>query len=115
MNVVAEYNFNHGKQFVLENYKDEFTEIIQVINSVDAAQFKNKESKEKTMRGKMLFSPSDLNTAFKTTFNSLGWYHRKVECNYKQGTFYENYKPAVTSGVKPFRDMDFIKEPKNWV
>ncbi|MDR1399284.1 MAG: hypothetical protein LBJ41_05115 [Treponema sp.] len=34
MNIVAEYNFNHGKEFVLKHYKEEFDEIIQVINSV---------------------------------------------------------------------------------
>ncbi|MDR2774961.1 MAG: hypothetical protein LBC19_09520 [Tannerella sp.] len=112
MKIVAEYNFNRGKEFVGKNYKEEFAEIIHVINSVDAMQFKIKKSKEKTMRGKMLFSPSDLNTAFKNSFNSLGWYHRKVECNYEQGTYLEKYRPAVTSGMKPFRDMDFIKEPK---
>ena len=112
MKIVAEYNFNHGKEFVLKNYKNEFAEIVQVINSVDAMQFKIKKSKEQTMRGKMLFSPSDLNTAFKNLFNALGWYHRKVECNYEQGTYLENYRPAVMSSVKPFRDMNFIKEPK---
>jgi hypothetical protein len=112
MKIVAEYNFNYGKEFVFENYKNEFAEVVQVISSVDARQFKSKESYEKTMLGKMLFSPRDLNTAFKNTFNALGWRHRKVECNYEQGTYFEGYKPAVTSGVKPFRDMDFIKEPK---
>jgi hypothetical protein len=112
MKIVAEYNFNHGKEFVLQHYKEEFEEIVQVINSVDALQFKVKESYEKTMQGKMLFSPSDLNKSFKESFNALGWYHRKVECNYEQGTYLENYRPAVTSGIKPFRDMDFIKEPK---
>jgi hypothetical protein len=112
MKIVAEYNFNYGKEFVLKNYKEEFNEIVQVINSVDALQFKVKESYEKTMEGKMLFSPSDLNKSFKKSFSTFGWYHRKVECNYNQGTYLENYRPAVTSGMKPFRDMDFIKEPK---
>jgi hypothetical protein len=112
MNIVAEYNFNHGKEWVLKQYKKEYDEIVQVIHSVDARQFKVKESYEKTMPGKMLFSPSDLNKAFKKFFNALGWYHRKVECNYEQGTYLENYRPAVTSGMKPFREMDFIKEPK---
>jgi hypothetical protein len=112
MKVVAEYNFNHGKECILENYNNEFTEIMRVIDSIDAMQFKVKKSKEKTMRDRILFSPSDLNTAFKSSFNALGWYHRKVECNYEQGTYLEEYRPAVISGVKPFRDMDFIKESK---
>jgi hypothetical protein len=112
MKIVAEYNFNHGKEFVLKQYKEEFAEIVQAINAVDALQFKIKESYEKTMQGKMLFSPSDLNKSFKKIFNELGWYHQKVECNYEQGPYLENYRPAVTSGMKPFRDMDFIKESK---
>ena len=32
-----------------------------------------KESKEKTMTGKMLFSPIDLNKVFNEKFNKLGW------------------------------------------
>jgi hypothetical protein len=112
MNIVAEYNFNFGKEFVLKHYEKEFNEIVQVINSVDALQFKIKESYEKTMQGKILFSPSDLNKPFKKAFSALGWYHRKVECNYEQGTYLEHYRPSVTSGMKPFREMDFIKETK---
>jgi hypothetical protein len=32
---------------------------------MDSSQFKTKESQEKTMKGKMLFSPIDLNNYFK--------------------------------------------------
>jgi len=112
MKVVAEYNFNNGKEYINKNYQDELWEIYQVINSVDAINFKTKISEEKTMSGKLLFSPSELNKAFKTSFKLLGWDNHKVECSYGQGTYLENYRPAATSGVKPFRDMDFIKKPK---
>ena len=103
MKIVTEYNFNHGKEFVCRHYKKEFEEIVQVINSVDAQQFKVKKSYEKTRHGKILFSPSDLNKSFKKSFNALGWYHEKVECNYAQGTYFENYRHAITSGKRPFR------------
>jgi hypothetical protein len=112
MKVVAEYNFNNGKEFIKEKYDNELWEIYHVINSVDAMNYKTKVSEEKTMVGKMLFSPNELNKEFKKSFNLLGWDHYKVECNYEQGTYLDNYRPAVTSGVKPFRDMDFIKKPK---
>jgi hypothetical protein len=112
MKVVAEYDFNNGKYFVTKNYKKEFDEITKVIDSVDAAQYKIKESKEKTMEGEMFFSPRDLNNAFRDSFNSLGWYHKKIECNYEYGTYYNNYRSPSLSAMKPFRDMDFIKEPK---
>jgi hypothetical protein len=112
MKVVAEYNFNNGKEFINENYNDELWEIYQVINSVDAINYKTKVSEEKTMVGKLLFSPAELNKAFKKSFKLLGWENQKVECNYGQGTYLENYRPSASSGVKPFRDMDFIKKPK---
>ncbi|MCL2218856.1 MAG: restriction endonuclease [Chitinispirillia bacterium] len=112
MKVVAEYNFNNGKEFIGREYEDELREIYQVINSVDALEFKTKVSKEKTMAGKLLFAPKKLNKAFGTSFKLLGWNNHKVECDYSQGTYLENYKPATTSRGKPFRDMDFIKPPK---
>ena len=112
MKVVAEYNFNNGKEFINEKYEDELWEIYQVINSVDAITYKTKVSEEKTIVGKILYSPSELNKAFKRSFNLLGWDQHKVECTYEQGTYLENYRPSPTSGVKPFRDMDFIKKPK---
>lgn len=112
MNIVAEYDFNDGKKFVMEHYCDEFNEILQVIHSVNALQYKTKISKEKTMAGKMLFDPRELNNAFKENFNKFGWYHRKVDCDYIYGTYNEHYRPSATSGMKPFRDMDFIKDPK---
>ncbi len=112
MKVVAEYNFNNGKEYINKKYGDELWEIYQVINSVDAIKYKTKISEEKTMVGKLLYSPSELNKAFKKSFKLLGWDNHKVECNYEHGTFLENYRPSPTSGVKPFRDMDFVKKPK---
>ena len=112
MKIVAKYDFNGGKKFVEENYKEELQEIIQVINLIDASLYKTKESVEKTMMGQMLFSPAELNKAFKKEFEKFNWSHHKVECAYEFGEFLEDYIPAKESKVKPFRDMDFLKPNK---
>ncbi|OHD61583.1 MAG: restriction endonuclease, partial [Spirochaetes bacterium GWF1_49_6] len=112
MKVVARYDFNNGKQFVENNYQIELNEIISVISRIDASLYKTKESEEKTMIGKILFSPSELNKAFKREFSALSWVHQKVICNYTNGIFSPDYKPAKASRVKPFRDMDFLKPGK---
>jgi hypothetical protein len=59
MKVVAKYNFNGGEEFIAKNYSGELQEVISVINFVDASLCKNKESEEKTMSGKMLYSPRE--------------------------------------------------------
>ena len=109
MKIVAKYNFNGGEESVLTNYSQEFADIKRVIENVDALKFKTKESHEKTMDGRMLFSPSALNKAFKEQFNQLGWFNHKEECEYIYGTFLEGYCPPVQTKSLPFRDMDFVK------
>ncbi len=109
MRIVAKYDFNGGKSVVEEKYHQEFSEIETVINAIDSSLYKTKESAEKTMLGKILFSPSDLNKAFKHEFSKVGWHNHKVNCDYTFGEFLDGYKPAKESHVKPYRDMDFIK------
>ena len=112
MKVVARYDFNDGKKFIQTNYKNELDEIVKVISKIDASKYKTKESEEKTMVGKMLFFPSELNKAFKSEFEKISWTHHKVVCDYKYGEYLDGYIPAKESKVKPFRDMDFLKPDK---
>jgi hypothetical protein len=112
MKVVAKFNFNGGEQFIDEHYPDELQEIMSVINDVDASLHKNKESGEKTMAGKMLYSPKELNTAFKNIFAPLGWEQRKVACEYTYGEYLPGYIPPQPTSQMPFREMDFLKAPK---
>ena len=48
-------------------------EIKSTVKSIDAKTMKTKKSKEKTMKGKMLYSPSDINAAFKKEFGKKKW------------------------------------------
>lgn len=111
MRIVAEFDFNNGKHAVYTKYKNEFEEIKSVIAAVDATGCRNKESHEKTMLGRILYSPKELNKCFKREFLYYGWKNYSVECSYEFGTYLPGYQPSLTSGkVKPFRDMDFLKD-----
>ena len=54
-------------------------EIQNVISNVDASQAFVKVSKEKTMTGKILLSPSKLNVFFQAGFNFYGWYEVRTD------------------------------------
>ena len=64
------YSFNGGKEAVESRFSAELAEVYRSIESVDAARYKTKVSAEKTMSGKLLFRPSDLNKAFKSEFTN---------------------------------------------
>jgi hypothetical protein len=68
MIIAGRYSFNNGEQFITTNFPHLLIEIEQVVASIDANQHKTKTSEEKTMPGKMLFSPLSLNKAFKCVF-----------------------------------------------
>lgn len=110
MKIVAKYDFNGGKSVVASKYAREFEQIEHVINSIDSSLYKTKQSVEKTMMGKMLYSPSEINKAFKREFEKIGWSNHKVDCEYKYGEYLPGYiKPYNSTTMKPFRDMDFVK------
>ena len=56
---------------------DLWREVKDVIAGVDAESCKTKVSREKTMRDRVLYSPPDVNTAFRAGFESLDWEERR--------------------------------------
>lgn len=110
MRIVAQFDFNGGAAAIAEKYQQEMDEITAVIDAVDAASCKTKESHEKTMSGRLLYSPRLLNTLFKDEFSRHGWHNKSVPCDYRYGTFLEGYTPSSSRVVPPYRDMDFVKE-----
>lgn len=73
MKISQKYSHLNGEEYLIVHHKELYKEIIDTIESIDASQFMTKESKEKTMTGKMLYSPIELNETFKEKFNLLGW------------------------------------------
>lgn len=108
MKIAGIYSFNDGTDTVTKLYPDLLKEVLASIGDVDASQHKTKESTEKTMMGRMLFSPSSLNKAFKTAFMGRGWQSVRVPCTYPTTHYLADY--AVRSKNRgAFREMDFVK------
>jgi len=108
MIVAAEYDFNGGKKVVEEKYPELLQEVRKAIASIKAAEHLIKESEEKTMKGRMLYSPPSLNKGFKKFLYPIGWINHKVECDYSRDHYVKGYAPTDTKGA--FRDMDFVKD-----
>ena len=109
MIIAAEYPFNDG-DMIKDKYSDLFQEVEDVINSINALCYKTKQSKEKTMRGRMLFNPTHLNKAFVSVFNSKGWYKKRVNCRYSTDYYREGYIPKGGKSRNAYREMDFLKD-----
>ncbi len=73
MKIAATYSHLNGIEWLKVHQPQALEEIEQAIASIDANAYKTKESKEKTMVGKKLYSPIDINKAFKDKFEANGW------------------------------------------
>lgn len=71
MKVIYEYSHLGGAEILAIHHPDHLKDVYRVIEGVTA--LKIKESKEKTMKGKMLYSPKDMNRQFKERFTALGY------------------------------------------
>lgn len=77
MRVGARYSHLNGEEYLLVHQQGLWEEVQSVIASVDAFSCRTKVSQEKTMMGKRLYSPEDMNESFKRGFESLGWQQRR--------------------------------------
>lgn len=110
MQIAGVYSFKDGERAVTKHYPELLTEVNAVIKSIDASKYKTKSSEEKTMMGRMLFSPRALNSAFKKAFTRYpGWTSVRVPCDYPTTYYLKNYK-IRTKNRGAFREMDFVKE-----
>lgn len=78
MKIVETYSHLNGLEFLLVHKPKLWREVQQVISSIDGEICKTKVSKEKTMRGKLLYSPIDMNKAFKEELEHLHWNESRV-------------------------------------
>ena len=108
MIIAGKYSFNNGLEVVQKKYPTHLAEIEDVIAHVNASELKTKESEEKTMPGRLLYSPQLLNVAFNREFLSRGWDKKRVQCNYPTQFYVDDYKPSKL-GSGAFREMDFLK------
>ena len=123
MRIEAQYSHLNGYEYLLVHHPDLWNEVVEVVESVDAEACRTKVSKEKTMRGKLLYSPGDMNTAFKSGFGARGWNQRSNSFwvtsderllrgiygvsaeEQKRRIVAEGYEP-----IKSYNQTDFVKE-----
>ena len=124
MKIAQKYSHLNGEEYLIVHHRKLYREISDTIKSIDASKFLTKESKEKTMTGKMLYSPIELNKAFNEKFNRLGWhetryqYYITTEQKLLQELItlpYEEQKEFLISrGIKEpissYKQTDFVKE-----
>lgn len=73
MKIAKKYSHLNGEEYLIVHHKPIYDEIIQIIQSIDAESCKTKQSKESRKNGEILYSPVDLNAAFKNSFGSHHW------------------------------------------
>lgn len=103
MKIINTYSFKGGEQFLKQKHPKELREVFDAIKFLDATRCLTKESREKTMRGKLLFSPRDMNDHLKLMLHKNGWTEKAKG---KRKKFAE---PRHAFGKGRFREMDGIK------
>lgn len=78
MKIVETYSHLNGLEFLLVHKPKLWEELVAVIDSIDAKQCKTKISKEKTKKGKQLFSPVAMNELFKKLLGKRQWGESRV-------------------------------------
>lgn len=73
MKIAQKYSHLNGEEYLIVHHKQLYKEIERVIATVNAELHKTKVSKEKTMVGRALYSPTDINAAFKEEFRIREW------------------------------------------
>jgi hypothetical protein len=123
MKIIETYSHLNGLEFLLVHKRALWKEIRSVIAIVDDEKCKTKVSKEKTMRGKLLYSPIAMNKEFKDLLHGNEWQESRVRYWVTKSerlirktlamTPEEQKKEIVEAGEEPifsYNQTDFIKD-----
>ena len=99
MQIKARYSHLNGEEYLLVHRKHLWDEVQSVIAEVDAFACRTKVSKEKTMQGRPLFSPVDMNQAFKNGLKARGW-------NERRRTFWVTADERLMRGIYSLSESD---------
>lgn len=123
MRIVSRYSHLNGVEYLKVHHRQLWRDVKSVVRSVDAGACKTKVSKEKTMKGQLLYSPEDMNREFKDGFEELGWRQRRStfwvtdDAKLLRGTYglkaEEQKKAIVEKGLRPimsYNQTDFVKD-----
>ncbi len=73
MKIAAMYSHLNGHEWLLVHEKRIWEEIESTIRAIDANKYRTKVSEEKTMPGKLLYAPKELNKAFRKKLKDADW------------------------------------------
>jgi hypothetical protein len=123
MKIVETYSHLNGLEFLLVHKPALWKEIQSVVAGVDANSCRTKVSKEKTKKGKMLFSPIDMNACFKRLLRVKKWEESRVSYWVTKSEKLirktlvmpasEQKKEIEAAGEKPifsYNQTDFVKD-----
>jgi hypothetical protein len=123
MKIAETYSHLNGLEFLIVHKPNLWNEIQEVISTVDAAKCKTKVSKEKMMKGEVLFSPIDMNAEFKRLLRTKSWEESRVSYWVTRSEklirktltmpAVEQKKEIEAAGEKPifsYNQTDFVKD-----
>lgn len=102
MKIAQKYSHLNGEEYLIVHHQQEYQEIIDVINQIDATAHKTKVSDERGRKGALLYNPSTLNTDFKQRLNHLGWHERRRD-------FYVSTDFDIVNKIEP---LNFQQQKK---
>lgn len=101
MKIVYEYSHLGGSEILKVRYPSIEKEIYETISRITAHRIKI--SKEKTMPGRKLYSPKDMNRQFKQIFNKYGYKELR-------DTYTISIPNSKTEVKGAYKQIDFVKE-----
>ncbi len=123
MRIVTFYSHLNGLEFLLVHKPSLWSEVQEVIDSLDANRCRTKLSKEKRSAGKMLYAPKVMNKEMDKAFAAHGWKERRTsywvtgDAQLIRKTMHLSAKEQKAhieaAGVTPIRSWnqtDFVKE-----
>lgn len=103
MKITQIYSHLNGVEFLTVHKPVLWQEIQSAIENVDASKAFEKISKEKTMQGKVLYSPSKLNRLFKFEFSEREWEESRI-------SYFVNEDLQTTRETVDIRDRNLQKQ-----
>ena len=123
MKIAETYSHLNGLEYLLVHKRKLWEELKKVVSSVSAEKCKTKISKEKTKKGKVLYSPIEMNKEFKKQLNQKNWQESRVSYWVTKNEklirktltmSLDNQKKEISSaGEKPimsYNQTDFVKD-----
>lgn len=124
MKIAQKYSHLNGEEYLMVHHKDVYNELKKVIKDINGADFKTKQSEEKTMLGTYLYNPIEINKEFKRLLKQLNWvdtrydYYVTTDRVIMQELLGKNLKEqketliakGISQPIHSYKQTDFVKD-----